>query len=328
MDWIVYWFMLPICVVVASVAMFSGISGAALLTPTFLIGFPLLGVPRLTTLAAIATSLFLESSGFGTGLYRYLKLRLVDIKTARSMILVTLPLGALGSIVAVFVPVLVLKIGYGVAMLGLAYLLVSDKPEPAAAGAPIRPLDGGSGAVARSRLIGAPDRPPPVLIVAESEHVHLPCSRGEHRRIEAAGGKVYDFCAHGLRLQRVLSGGGALVAGMISTGVGEATLPALVRRSRFPVPVAAATSTVVVAGTVVGAAATHLIELLREGGLGAIPWNLIVWAVPGAVIGAFVGTRLQGRVSERASRRFFAALFAAIGLAFLLAFTVFAHRFA
>ena len=43
------------------------------------------------------------------------------------------------------------------------------------------------------------------------------------------------------------------------------------RRSSFPVPVAAATSTVIVAGTVVGAAATHLIELLKEGGVGAIP---------------------------------------------------------
>ena len=327
MGWTVYWFMLPVCIVVASVAMFSGISGAALLTPTFLIGFPLFGVPRLTTLAAIATSLFLESSGFGTGLYRYLRMRLVDVKTARSMILITVPLGALGSIVALFVPVLILKIGYGVAMLGLAYLLISDKPEPAPAGAPIRPVGGASGAVARSGVIGAPDQPPPVLIVAESEHVHAPCSHGEYRRIVAASGKVYDFCAHGLGLQRLLSAGGALVAGMISTGVGEATLPPLVRRSRFPIPVAAATSTVIVAGTVVGAAATHMLELLQEGGLGAIPWGLIVWAVPGAIIGAFIGTRLQGRVSERASRTFFAGLFAAIGVAFLLAFTVFAHRF-
>lgn len=134
-------------------------------------------MPRLTTLAAIATSLFLESSGFGTGLYRYLKLRLVDVKSARSMILITLPLGALGSIVALFVPVLILKIGYGVAMLGLAYLLVSDQPEPAQVGAPIRPVGGASGVVAPSGLIGAPDQPPPVVIVAESEHVHAPCHR-------------------------------------------------------------------------------------------------------------------------------------------------------
>jgi uncharacterized membrane protein YfcA len=110
--------------------------------------------------------------------------------------------------------------------------------------------------------------------------------------------------------------------------VGEATLPTLVRRSRLPVPVAAATSTMVVAATVVGAALTHLIQLAAEGGLTAIPWNLIVWAVPGAVVGAVIGTRLQGRVNETAARWFFSALFAAIGVAFLLAFTVFAGQFA
>ncbi len=119
-----------------------------------------------------------------------------------------------------------------------------------------------------------------------------------------------------------------MVAGMISTGVGEATLPPLVRRSKFPVPVAAATSTVVVACTVAGAAVTHFVELIQHGGLSAIPWNLLVYAVPGAIIGAFVGTRLQGRVSEKSARRFFAGLFAVIGVAFLLAFTVFKHRFA
>lgn len=53
MDWTVYWFMLPVCITVASVAMFSGISGAALLTPIFLIGFPLFGVPRLTIVEAM-----------------------------------------------------------------------------------------------------------------------------------------------------------------------------------------------------------------------------------------------------------------------------------
>jgi uncharacterized membrane protein YfcA len=120
---------------------------------------------------------------------------------------------------------------------------------------------------------------------------------------------------------------GALIAGMISTGVGEATLPGLVRRSRFPVAVAAATSTVIVAGTVSGAAVTHLIQLAHEGGVSAIPWNLIVWAVPGAIVGAFIGTRLQGRVSEKAARVFFSGLFLAIGVVFLLAFTVLSSRF-
>lgn len=33
--------------------------------------------------------------------------------------------------------------------------------------------------------------------------------------------------------------------------------------------------------TVVGAAANHLVQLVAAGGLAAIPWNLLVWAVPG-----------------------------------------------
>lgn len=57
MDWTVYWFMFPVCIGIASVAMFSGISGAAMLMPVFLIGFPLLDVPTLGTLAAIGMSL-------------------------------------------------------------------------------------------------------------------------------------------------------------------------------------------------------------------------------------------------------------------------------
>lgn len=301
MDWTFYWFMLPVCVVVAAIAMFSGISGAALLTPIFLIGFPLLGVPRLTAVAAIGTSLFPETSGFGTGVYRYAARGLVDGASARRLIAVTLPLGAAGALTARHVPAQALRIGYGVAMLGLAAVLP-------------RHHEGST----------APDGAPGPALVAASEHVHQGCGVGELRKVATRDGDVYELCAHGLALQRVISGGGEFVAGIISTGVGEATLPGLVRRSRFPVAVAAATSTVVVAGTVVGAAATHMVQLAVEGGLSAIPWNLIVWAVPGAVVGAGIGTRLQGTISERTTRIFFTLLFLAIGLTFLVAFTRFA----
>ncbi|MEX2586682.1 MAG: sulfite exporter TauE/SafE family protein [Actinomycetota bacterium] len=291
MDWTVYWFMLPVCVVVAGVAMFSGISGAALLTPVFLIGFPLIGVPTLTTVAAIGTSLLLETSGFGTGVYRYLKMRLVDTVTARLIVPIALPLGALGAVVSRHAPSQGLRLGYGVAMFGLAWVLFRE----------------------RSRDPGAP-------VPGDA--------KGQERTIESADGRVFRYRASGLGLQRVLSGGGAFVAGLISTGVGEATLPPLVQRSGLPVPVAAATSTVIVASTVAGAAVTHAVQLVSEGGIGAVPWNLIAWAVPGALVGAQIGTRLQGRIPERAARLFFAGLFAVIGATFLLAFTVFVHQFA
>jgi uncharacterized protein len=251
MDWTVYWFMLPVCIAIAGMAMFSGISGAAMLTPVFLIGFPLFDVPGLTTVEAVGTALLLETSGFGMGLYRYLSLRLVDLGTAWRLVAVTLPLGMLGAIAS----------------------------------------------------------------------AQAPCPRRAGPRVTARDGRQFTFCAHGIPGQQVLSGAGAFFAGLISTGVGEATLPGLVRRSRFPIAVAAATSTVVVAGTVVRAALTHMVQLAAEGGLAAIPWDLIVWAVPGAALGALLGTGLQGRVSPTATRWFFGALFLLIGTVFLLAFT-------
>lgn len=303
MDWLVYWFMFPGCIVIAAVATFSGISGAALLTPIFLIGFPLMGVPRLSTVTAIGASLFLETSGFGTAVYRYHKLRLADLRTVRTLLMLTAPLGIVGAVLAHAAPVQLLRIAYGVAMLGVAWLLVSgERGRPAERACP--------------------------CLFCHSECSSQSCPEDQQREIRAADGQVFRFCPEHLGFQRLFSGTGAFLAGLISTGVGEATLPTLVRRSKFPVPVAAATSTLVVAGTVTGAALTHLIELWLRGGLAAIPWNLIVWGVPGAMIGAVVGTHLQGRVGERASRLFFGSLFLLIGVVFLLAFTLFAHRFA
>jgi uncharacterized membrane protein YfcA len=220
-------------------------------------------------------------------------------------VVVTLPLGAAGAVASRHLPTQSLRIGYGVAMVLLAVILARKEP---------------------GRTAADPHAAP--ALVSASDRSHPPCGAGEARHLRAANGRGYDYCAHGLGLQRAISGAGGFVAGLISTGVGEATLPGLVRRSRFPVAVAAATSTVIVAGTVTGAAATHLVQLASGGGLSAIPWNLLVWAAPGAVVGALVGTRLQGTVSEQAARRFFAGLFLLIGVTFLLAFTVFQRRFA
>ncbi len=236
MDWTVYWFMLPVCIAVASAAMFSGISGAAMLMPVFL------------------------------------------------LIIVTVPAAMFGAIAARWVPADALRLLYGLAMMALSVALLR---EPKA----------GHGAH---------------LTMADGEgHQH---GSAPHRVLHTSNGATYRYCVHGIGGQRVLSGVGAVTAGLISTGVGEMTLPALVRRSRFPLPVAAATSTVVVGATVAGAAITHLTQLVRDGGLAAVPWNLLVWAVPGAVIGAVVGTHLQGRVPDRAAQLFFAALFGLIGM--------------
>jgi uncharacterized membrane protein YfcA len=298
--------MFPACIVIAGTATFSGISGAALMTPMFLIVFPLLRIPRLTTVAAIGAALFLETAGFGAGVYHYARMRLADLRTARRLIAVTAPAAVGGAFLAHHAPTTLLRIAYGVAMIAIAWVLGRPTNGPAR----------------------RPKAPCPCLVCeSECSSAGEDCPPAQRRHLQAADGKIYDWCALFERAQRVISGFGAFLAGLISTGVGEATLPTLVRKGRFPVPVAAATSTLVVAGTVVAASLAHGILLALQGGWTAIPWNLIVWGVPGAIIGAAIGTRLQGRVSERAARVFFATLFAAIGVVFLLAFTVFARRF-
>lgn len=302
MDWLIYWLMLPACILIAGTATFSGISGAALMTPLFLIGFPVMGVPRLSPLAAIGAALFLETSGFGTGVFHYARMRLADLQTARSLIVVTVPLTIAAAVLAHHAPFTLLRLGYGVAMLGVAWMLFrGDAP--------------------RGPRVRCP------CVVCESECSTEDCPEKDRRKIQAADGTTYRWCPRGLSAQRAFSAVGAFLTGLISTGIGEATLPSLVRRSRFPVPVAAATSTLVVAGTVFVAALAHVAQLAHEGGFAAIPWNLIVWGVPGAIIGATVGTHLQGRVSERATRLFFSGLFFLIGVTFLLGFTLFASRF-
>ncbi len=62
MNWTVYWFMFPACIVISSIAMLSGISGAAMLSPTIILLFPLIGVPSLAPAAAIGMSLFTINS--------------------------------------------------------------------------------------------------------------------------------------------------------------------------------------------------------------------------------------------------------------------------
>lgn len=157
MDWLVYWFMFPACVVIAATATFSGISGAALLTPLFLIGFPLMGAPRLSAVQAIGTSLFLETRGFGMGVYRYLRMRLADVETAKSLIVVTLPFGVVGAVLAHRAPAQALRLGYSVAMLGVAWVISHGEPGRRA------------------------DRPCPCL-VAHSDRSHADCPEGEQRR--------------------------------------------------------------------------------------------------------------------------------------------------
>ena len=83
MDWTQYWFMFPVAMCVATCAMLSGIGGAALFIPIFVIIFPLLGPEYpLATSAAIGSALMTEVFGFSSGFIGYYRKRLIDFRSA------------------------------------------------------------------------------------------------------------------------------------------------------------------------------------------------------------------------------------------------------
>jgi len=108
-----------------------------------------------------------------------------------------------------------------------------------------------------------------------------------------------------------------LTLARIGVGIGEVTLPLLARRYRVHIPVAAATSILVVIVTVMSASFTQFSKMIQEGGINAVPWNLICYTVPAVIIGGQIGPLLQGLIATRKVEMLIGSLFTVIGLAFI-----------
>lgn len=76
-----YWYMFPLGILVASIAMMSGIGGALFFSPIFLI------LLKLDPKIALATSLFIELFGFSSGLIGYLKTKSINFFLVKKLIL-------------------------------------------------------------------------------------------------------------------------------------------------------------------------------------------------------------------------------------------------
>ena len=102
MDFTLYWFMFPVSICVATCAMLSGIGGAALFTPIFVLVFPLLGPEYVlaSTFAAISTALLTQTFGFLSGFVGYYRRRMIDFNLALRFIKISAPIAILGALVA------------------------------------------------------------------------------------------------------------------------------------------------------------------------------------------------------------------------------------
>ena len=291
-DWLVYWFMLPACVLIASLAMLTGISGTAMLTPFLILAFPVLGVPLLTPSQAIGMALLTEFFGFLSGVIGYRRRRLIDYRTASVLVAVAVPTIIVFSLLSQSVGPTILRAAYGIMMVLLAAYLVWSAPAN----------------VRRRDLKTLPEA------VQRIPRHH---EAANERVIRSREGEEYRYRVCDQHRGYLITTVGAAMEGLVSVGLGELEMPNLVKRCKIPVAVSAATSVFVIAVTVLAGSVTAVLGLMRQGGLDAVPWNLVLYTVPGAVIGGQIGARFQGRISSETTERFIAILFAVVGIAFL-----------
>lgn len=286
MDWTQYWFMFPVAMCVATAAMLSGIGGAALFIPIFVIIFPLLGPEYpLATSAAIGSALMTEVFGFSSGFIGYYRKRLIDFKSAVPFICVSIPVAIVGALLFGLLQEqeILLKGAYALLMLILCPVILRHTP----------PRD----------------------MLADSTNNDAINADAEIRKITGRDGTTYRF-----RKPRqgpigaFFTSIGSFLTGFLGVGVGEVILPQLVKRNRVPVAVAAATSVLTVIVTIASASFTQIAALIEAGGLSAVPWNLVCYTIPAVIIGGQIGPLLQGRIEQRKLEKAIAILFGIIGV--------------
>ncbi len=284
--------MFPACVVIATVAMLTGISGTAMLTPFIILVFPVLGVPVLTSAQAVGMALFTEFFGFVSGLVGYRRIGLIDYKTGLKLVRVSVPTIVVFSLLSQYISSLLLKVVYGVMMLLLASYMFHTAPSN----------------VRNSQLTTLPSAVKRIPRRAEAP---------VERILKTHDGREYRFRICDQRGGYLVTGIGAAMEGLVSVGLGELEMPNLVKRCKIPVAVSAATSVFVIAVTVLLGSVTAVLALIQHGGLAAVPWNFIIYTAPGAVIGGQLGSKFQGRISSELSERLISVLFVVVGTAFL-----------
>ncbi len=268
-----YWFMFPIAVLIATIAMASGVGGATFFSPLFILA---LGLPPEV---AIGTGLITEVFGFASGVFAYARKRLIDYRLGLALLMATVPMALLGTWVAGWIDPDILKVvlGVGLFVVALSFLRAPEHKDVKRMDAAIEEEYGG-------------EKAETCLLTAEGEEIHYTvCNRTEGRLIAGIGG---------------------LFVGMISTGLGELNGYFLMQRCRVPSKVSVATSVFVVAITALVASGGHMVRFVHSGGdtINTV-LSIGLFTVPGVILGAQLGSRVASRIPQRALERGLGVLF-------------------
>ena len=271
------WFMFPISICIATVAMASGVGGATFFVPILLLG---LGLPPEV---AIGVGLITEVFGFTSGVTAYLRRKLVDFRLAKSILLFSIPMATLGVLAANYVDPNILRGLFGVGLLAVAFGLLTA-PVPPSAEELERQLD-------------------------------TQADAGPITSVTSAAGETFRYRVGNKTIIRWVSAVGGFFMGMISTGLGELNSYFLLQKFKIPSKVAVATSVFTVAFTALVAATAHLISFINAGGetLSTV-LNLVIFTVPGVIIGGQIGPFVATRISQHALEKTLGGLFVFVAL--------------
>lgn len=271
-----YWYLLPVSILIATIAMSSGIGGAVFFSPLFMLGL------KLDPKIAIGTALITELFGFTSGLIVYYKAKLIDFQLVKSILIFSVPAAIIGTKYGSLFEPIILKTIFSVGLLFIGYqLFISWQAE--------------------ERVKHELD------IKQEFEQEY------ESELIDK-NGNVYHYTVCNRGMGRVFSIVGGVFMGMISVGLAELQEYLLVARCKVPTAVSVATSVFVVVITVFVASIGHIYEFAKEGSdvLNQV-LNVTIFTVPGVIIGGYVGPKIQKSISEDLMKASISILFMVVG---------------
>lgn len=280
-----FWFMFPIAIAVATIAMSTGIGGAIFFSPIFLL------VLGLDPAVAIGTALITELFGFTSGLVAYVRERLVDYKMGFQVLMFAVPAAIFGAGVAEHVPDDILK-----AIFGVGILFVGSQIFVAWYGE-------------RREEMGKK---------IEAEQLALSGGYAQHVVTDKSG-REFRYNVFNKPVAAVYSSIGGAFLGMISVGLAELMEYQMVAKCRIPPPVAVATSIFMVVITVAAASVGHVVSFVAQGpSVMEQVLSIAMFTAPGVVIGGQLGPYVQKVAPPELMKVVISGVFGVVGVFMLI----------
>lgn len=279
-----YWYLFPVSIGIASLAMATGIGGAVFFSPIFLLGL------KLDPTVAIGTALITELFGFSSGLVGYIRTRLVDYHLAKRLLLFSIPAAVAGVILAPYFPAVVLKTIFAVGIIFIGIQLFTSWRQEQ-----------------KERLDAQ------IAVEARNDF--------ESELIDARG-NVYRYTICNKGMGRMFASVGGCFLGMISVGLAELMEYQLVAKCKVPSPVAVATMILVVVITVLAASIGHIIGFVNAGQAAMQQAaGIAMFTAPGVLIGGQIGPKIQAAANPDKMKVVIAILFMGVGALMLATLT-------